>query len=64
MKLILHYLKRYKLLLALNILSIFGFALVELGIPTIVSDMIDNGVMRQDTSYLLRMGGTIALISL
>lgn len=63
MKLILHYLKRYKLLLALNILSIFGFALVELGIPTIVSDMIDNGVMRQDTSYLLRMGGTIALIS-
>ena len=33
MKLILHYLKRYKCLLFLNIVSVFGFALVELGIP-------------------------------
>ena len=30
MKLILHYLKRYKGLLVLNIIAIFGFALVEL----------------------------------
>lgn len=42
MRLILHYLKNYKLLLLLNILSVFGFALVELGIPTIISDMIDQ----------------------
>ena len=34
MKLILHYMKRYKWLVLLNILSVFGFALVELGIPT------------------------------
>ena len=34
MKLILHYLKRYKKLLILNIISVFGFALVELGLPT------------------------------
>lgn len=63
MKLILHYLKRYKGLLALNILSVFGFALVELGIPTIVSDMIDTGIMNQDRAYLLRMGARIAVIS-
>ena len=25
-------------------LSVFGFALVELGIPTLVSNMIDEGV--------------------
>ena len=31
MKLILHYMKRYKWLVLLNILSVFGFALVELG---------------------------------
>ncbi len=63
MKLILHYLKRYKGLLVLNIIAIFGFALVELGIPTIVSDMIDKGVMNQDTDYLIRMGLLIALIA-
>ena len=63
MKLILHYLKRYKGLFTLNILSVFGFALVELGIPTIVSDMIDNGIMHQDKPYLLRMGAVIVVIS-
>ena len=30
MQLILHYLKRYKKLFVLNIISVFGFALVEL----------------------------------
>lgn len=64
MKLILHYLKRYKGLVFLNILSVFGFALVELGIPTVISEMIDNGVMKQDAGYLYKMGGVIVLISL
>ena len=64
MKLILHYMKRYKVLVALNILSVFGFALVELGIPTLVSNMIDEGVLRQDRSYLLQSGFTIAVISI
>ena len=64
MKLILHYMKRYKVLVALNILSVFGFALVELGIPTLVSNMIDEGVLRQDHSYLFQSGFTIAVISI
>lgn len=64
MQLILHYLKRYKKLFVLNIISVFGFALVELGIPTIVSEMIDNGIMHQDKQYLIRMGIVIAVISL
>ena len=63
MRLILHYLKNYKLLLLLNILSVFGFAVVELGIPTIISDMIDQGVTRQDQAYLMQMGLRIAVIS-
>lgn len=64
MKLILHYMKRYKWLVLLNILSVFGFALVELGIPTMVSNMIDEGVLRQDKGYLLQSGAVIAVISL
>lgn len=64
MKLILQYMKRYKGLVLLNILSVFGFALVELGIPTLVSNMIDEGVLRQDKGYLLQSGAVIAVISL
>ncbi len=63
MRLILKYLKPYKFLVLLNIVSIFGFALAELGIPTLISDMIDEGVIRQDSQYLFRTGFIIACIA-
>lgn len=63
MKLMLRYLKRYKWLVFVNFLSVFGFALTELGIPTIISMMVDEGVARQDRAYLMQMGGRIILIS-
>lgn len=64
MKLILSYLKNYKKMFALNVFSVFGFALVELGIPTIVAWMIDRGVSEKDTAFIFEMGGVILLISL
>lgn len=63
MKLILHYLKRYKKLFILNIISVFGFALVELGLPTIIADMIDNGVTTGNESYLYSMWFLTIVIS-
>lgn len=63
MRLILQYLKKYKGWFALNLVSVFGFALVELGIPTIVAQMIDNGVLSGDEGYIWRMGAVIAVIS-
>lgn len=64
MKLILKYLKNYKLLFFFNVISVFGFILVELGIPTIVATMIDVGVTNKDVSFIYMMGGCIALVSL
>lgn len=64
MKLILHYLKRYKKLLVLNMISVFGFALVELGLPTIIANMIDYGVATQNQSYLYSMWFLAIAISL
>lgn len=64
MRLILSYLKRYKGLFIINVISVFGFALVELGIPTIVAQMIDEGVAKQDQVYLYQMSALIAVISL
>ena len=63
MRLILKYLKNYKVLFIINVLSVFGFILVELGIPTIVAQMIDVGVMNQDIEYLYKMGLIIGIIS-
>lgn len=63
MRLMLSYLKRYKGLVFLNFISVFGFALTELGIPTIISRMVDGGIASGDREYLLKMGGLIALIS-
>ncbi|SFC54511.1 ABC transporter ATP-binding protein [Clostridium uliginosum] len=64
MKLILKYLKNYKLIIMLNIISVFGFALVELGIPTIMAKVIDNGIANNDISYIKRMGLIIIFISI
>lgn len=64
MKLILKYLKNYKLLFFFNVISVFGFILVELGIPTIVATMIDVGITNKDVSFIYMMGGCIALVSL
>ena len=63
MKLILKYLNRYKGLVLLNILGVLGFALVELGIPTIMATVIDKGIAYNDISYIKRMGIVIAIIS-
>ena len=63
MRLMLSYLKRYKGLVFLNFISVFGFALTELGIPTIISRMVDGGVASGNREYLLKMGGLIVLIS-
>ncbi|MPQ31881.1 ABC transporter ATP-binding protein [Clostridium estertheticum] len=63
MKLILKYIKKYKLLLVLNIISIFGFALVELGIPTIMAKVIDIGIANKDIAYIRHMGVVIIVIS-
>jgi len=64
MKFILRYLKNYKLLLILNFVSLFGFALAELGIPTIISKIIDVGIINNDIIYIKRMGIYIAIISI
>lgn len=64
MRFILHYMKKYKGLLILNLISVFGFALVELGIPTIIAQMIDIGIMQDDMNYVYQMGAVMVIISI
>ena len=63
LRLILKYLKKYKMLVFLNVIGVLGFALVELGIPTIMAVVIDRGIAYSDIKYIKRMGIVIAAIS-
>ncbi|MCD7839336.1 MAG: ABC transporter ATP-binding protein/permease [Erysipelotrichaceae bacterium] len=64
MKLILYYLKRYKKWLLLDMISVLGFALVELGLPTIISNMIDGGITNNDINYLHQMWALAIMIAI
>lgn len=62
MKLMLKYLKRYPKLILLNIIGIFSFVAVQLGIPTVMAWMIDNGIGNGDIAYIKKMGGIMLII--
>ena len=64
MKLILHYMLRYKRYLLLNLLGVCSFALVELGIPTLIARMINGGVMTGDKVYIYQTGAVLMAVAL
>jgi ATP-binding cassette subfamily B multidrug efflux pump len=63
MRLILQHLKKYKLYVFLNILAVLAFAVAELGIPTIVSRMIDRGIVLNDRYYIYKLGIVILIVA-
>ncbi len=64
MKLMFKYIMKNKLLMTFNIIGLFCFALVELGIPTVVSKIIDDGIAKQDIAYVWWMGLIILVLAL
>ncbi|HCD44484.1 MAG TPA: multidrug ABC transporter ATP-binding protein [Lachnoclostridium sp.] len=62
MKLMLKYLKRYPKLILLNVIGIFSFVAVQLGIPTVMAWMIDNGIGKGDIDYIKKMGGIMLIV--
>ncbi|EPA0912339.1 multidrug efflux ABC transporter subunit EfrA [Enterococcus hirae] len=56
MKLMWHYTMRYKKYLLLNFICVFGFILIELGLPTILARMIDVGIRNNDFGYVKQQG--------
>ncbi|MBE7720877.1 MAG: ABC transporter ATP-binding protein [Lacrimispora celerecrescens] len=62
MQLMLKYLKRYPKLIFLNIIGIFSFVAVQLGIPTVMAWMIDNGIGKGDIAYIKNMGGIMLIV--
>lgn len=56
MKLMWRYTWRYKKLLLFDFICVFGFILIELGLPTILAMMIDKGINQNDFNYVQKMG--------
>ncbi|OTN75554.1 ABC transporter ATP-binding protein/permease [Enterococcus sp. 8G7_MSG3316] len=64
MKLMWHYTMRNKKLLVLNFICVFGFILIELGLPTLLARMIDVGMANGDRDYIWKMGAAMVVITL
>jgi ATP-binding cassette subfamily B multidrug efflux pump len=57
-----HYTMRNKKLLVFNFICVFGFILIELGLPTLLARMIDVGIRNNDHDYIWKMG--LAMIAI
>ena len=64
MKLMWKYTMRHKKLLFFNFLCVFGFIIIELGLPTLLGKMIDTGVKQGDFEYVKMMGIFMIVITL
>lgn len=64
MKLMCHYTMRNKKLLVFNFICVFGFILIELGLPTLLARMIDKGIAAGDRDYIWKMGAAMIAITI
>ncbi len=57
-------LKPYTVLIIVVLALVAGQAFAELYLPTLMSDIVDTGVMKGDTAYILRTGGLMLLVAM
>lgn len=58
------YTMRYKKLLFADFICVFGFILIELGLPTILARMIDKGIIPKDVDYIYQQGIWMVVITI
>lgn len=58
------YTMRYKKLLFADFICVFGFILIELGLPTILARMIDKGIIPKDMDYIYHQGIWMVVITI
>lgn len=58
------YTMRYKKLLFADFICVFGFILIELGLPTILARIIDKGIIPRDMDYIYQQGIWMVVITI
>src|SRR5712691_138651 len=61
---LLRYLKPYRAPIALIFVLVFLQSLANLYLPTLMADIVDTGIVKGDTSYILHVGGIMLLITI
>lgn len=56
MNLMWRYAIKNKRLLFFNFISVFGFIMIELGLPTLLAKMIDKGILANNRAYIVKVG--------
>lgn len=64
MKFIWQYLRKYPKLLAINIIGALGFVLINLGLPTLLAQMIDNAIIPDNRSLIWRYAIFMLLLTI
>ncbi|TDW25497.1 ATP-binding cassette subfamily B multidrug efflux pump [Breznakia blatticola] len=64
MKFLWKYLRRYSWILVLNFVGIAGFIIAELGIPSIVAQIVDKGIRNHDVTLMKTMLLYLVLIAI
>ncbi|MER2173939.1 MAG: ABC transporter ATP-binding protein [Carnobacterium sp.] len=64
MNLMWRYTMKYKKLVLLNFLCVFGFILIELGLPTLLAQLINKGLMFNDFDVVTYYGKWMFVISI
>lgn len=57
------YLKSYRLPIVFVLFAVFLQSLSDLYLPTLMSDIVDTGIVKGDTFYILKMGGLMLLVA-
>jgi ATP-binding cassette subfamily B protein len=57
------YIKRYRVLFALSILMLTFESFCDLMLPTLIANIIDTGIGRNDLGYIIRMGSIMLAIT-
>lgn len=64
MKNLLKHLRPYKTYIAIILVLVFFQSMSELYLPTLMSDIVDFGIVRGDTPYIFKIGGLMLLVAL
>ena len=61
---LLRFLKPYRMPVAFVLVLVFLQSLANLYLPTLMADIVDTGIVKSDTTYILHVGGIMLLVTL
>jgi ATP-binding cassette, subfamily B, multidrug efflux pump len=57
-------LKPYRVQIAIVVVLVFSQSLSNLYLPTLMADIVDSGIVKGDTGYIIRVGGVMLLVTI